>query len=273
MQLLTKDNTSIVHLTLSEMSELTTPVYLFRLISDFTSTEIAFIGTDTSSYPARYNKFSLTETASPNLLANEYELDVTGFYLLEVYEQESATNLDYLLASKLLHTEKVRFETTLPALEESYVVYDPTEDGIIVPPSPTCPAGTFQNSDGSYSETVNSGATVTSADITVTDSDGSTFTSVSNVDVTCTPESNDINLKGVFDVDVEDMPQLTIDSDSAGTYTSISDDGASGTITISVNGGAYAAFSSPLALVATDTLDVKRTTFTASGYYKLTGTF
>lgn len=69
------------------------------------------------------------------------------------------------------------------------------------------------------------------------------------------------------------MPQLTIDSDSAGTYTSITDDGASGSITISLNGGAYAAFSNPLVLVATDTLDVKRTVFTASGFYKLTGTY
>lgn len=178
MEILTKDTASTINLTLSEMSELTTPIYLFRLISDFTEQEIAFIGTDISSYPARYNRFTLTETASPNLLDNEYELDVTGFYLLEVYEQESTTNLDYLLASKLLHTEKIRFETTLPALEASYVVYDPTESGIITPPSPTCPAGTFQNSDGSYSATVNSGATVTSTDITVTDSDGSTFTSL-----------------------------------------------------------------------------------------------
>ena len=273
MQILTKDTTSTIILTLTEMSELVAPIYLFRLISEFTSTEIAFIGTDISSYPNRYNKFSLLETANPDLLDNEYELEVTGFYLLEVYEQESTTNLDYRLSSKLLDTSTIRYETTLPALEATYVVYDPTQEGVLIPPSPTCPVGTFENSDGSYTASVSSGGTTVGPDITVTDSDGSTFTSVSNVNVTCTPSSNDINLKGVFDADVEDMPQLTIDSDSAGTYTSITDDGSSGSITRSLNGGAYAAFSSALVLVATDTLDVKRTIFTASGFYKLTGTY
>jgi hypothetical protein len=190
MQILTKDTTSTIHLTLTEMSELTTPVYLFRLISDFTSTEIAFIGTDISSYPIRYNEFALIETASPDLLDNEYELNVTGFYLLEVYEQVSATNLDYTLASKLLHTEKVRYETTAIALDTTYTVYNPTEAGVIVPPSPVAPGGTFVNSDATYSASVASGGTTIGADITVTDSDGSTFTSPSNKDITCTPATS-----------------------------------------------------------------------------------
>ena len=259
MAILTKDTASTINLTLSEMSELVTPIYLFRLISDFTSTEIAFIGTDISSYPNRYNRFTLTETTTPNLLDNEYELDVTGFYLLEVYEQESTTNLDYLLSSKLLHTEKVRFDTTLPALEASYVVYDPTEAGVIVPPSPTCPNATYENSDGSYTESIVAGATFTSAEITVTEADGVTETTYpSNIDIICTPGTNDINLKGVFDADVEDMPQLVITSFSAGTFTSIASDPGSGAILLSINEGVYATFSNPTVLSDTDLLDARR---------------
>jgi hypothetical protein len=87
------------------------------------------------------------------------------------------------------------------------------------------------------------------------------------------PQPKDIFIKGLFKASSDTMETLTIDSDSAGTYTSISDDGSSGSITLSKNGSAFAAFSSPLALVATDTLDVKRTVDTAAGFFKLTGTY
>jgi hypothetical protein len=93
------------------------------------------------------------------------------------------------------------------------------------------------------------------------------------VTVEVPPQLRDIFIKGLFKAGSDTMETLTIDSDSAGTYTSISDDGSSGSITLSKNGGAFAAFSSPLALVATDTLDVKRTVDTAAGFFKLTGTY
>jgi surface protein len=50
-----------------------------------------------------------------------------------------------------------------------------------------CNGGTVENSDSSYSNTVVSGGTLTLPDITVTDSDGSTFTQPSVTNVTCTP--------------------------------------------------------------------------------------
>lgn len=86
------------------------------------------------------------------------------------------------------------------------------------------------------------------------------------------PVADAVFIKGVFDVGVTDLPTLTIDADNKGTFTTISDDGGSGTITISVNGGSYVAFSSPLALEVGDTLDVKRTISTAVGFFKITGT-
>ena len=66
---------------------------------------------------------------------------------------------------------------------------------------------------------------------------------------------------------------ITIDSASAGTYTSISDDGGSGTITIDINGGGFGAFSNPQVLIATDTIQIKKTTTTSDGWIKLTGTY
>ena len=65
----------------------------------------------------------------------------------------------------------------------------------------------------------------------------------------------------------------TVTSDMAGTFTSTTNDGSSGTITFSKNGGSFVAFSSPLVLASTDTIAVKRTTSTALGWVKINGTY
>jgi hypothetical protein len=58
-----------------------------------------------------------------------------------------------------------------------------------------------------------------------------------------------------------------------GTYTATTNDGSSGTITFSKNGGAYTSFSSPLVLDNGDTIQVKRTTTTGAGFVQITGTY
>ena len=87
--------------------------------------------------------------------------------------------------------------------------------------------------------------------------------------------SLDIFLKFHWDLGDDTTDTATIDADSAGVYTSISEDGASGTITVSVNGGGFVAFATlnPLTLIATDTIAFFRTTTTGAGFAKLTGTF
>jgi hypothetical protein len=57
-----------------------------------------------------------------------------------------------------------------------------------IPPfTPICQDATVENSDESYTATVASGGTLVLPDITVTDSDGSTFTQPAVQDVTCSP--------------------------------------------------------------------------------------
>jgi hypothetical protein len=84
---------------------------------------------------------------------------------------------------------------------------------------------------------------------------------------------NDVFLRFLFATGDNTSLTHIVDADSAGTYTAITDDGSSGTITVSVNGGAFGAFANPTALVATNTIAVKRTTFSAAGWVKLTGTY
>ena len=65
----------------------------------------------------------------------------------------------------------------------------------------------------------------------------------------------------------------TVTADMAGTFTATTNDGSSGTITFSKNGGSFVAFSSPLVLATSDTIAVKRTTSTALGWVKINGTY
>jgi len=135
-----------------------------------------------------------------------------------------------------------------------------------------CLDATVSNSDDSYSQTVSSGGTLDLPDIEVTEVDGSTKTVPSVQDFTCDANLCPRFLKGVFAEGDTDMEQLTIDTDSAGTYDTETTDGSSGTITYSVNSGAYetlAAKGGSITLADGDTLDVKRTDGTAAGFYKL----
>jgi hypothetical protein len=86
---------------------------------------------------------------------------------------------------------------------------------------------------------------------------------------TCTSGSAEVFLKALFSTGNDTMETLTIDADNAATYTSIADDGASGTITLDINGGGFGAFVNPTVLGIGDTLIIKRTVTTASGFVKL----
>lgn len=76
-----------------------------------------------------------------------------------------------------------------------------------------------------------------------------------------------------FEAGTTETLEYTVRANSAGTFTSISDDGSSGTITLNVNGGGYGAFTSPLVLEVGDTIRAKRTIGTADGWAELDGSY
>lgn len=84
-----------VDLTLREKVSIDSPNYLFEFISNNTKKKVYCIAIDTSLYPERYNRFSLTvmET-TPDPLSAEIKLLTGDEYTYNVYEQESSTNLD-----------------------------------------------------------------------------------------------------------------------------------------------------------------------------------
>lgn len=85
--------------------------------------------------------------------------------------------------------------------------------------------------------------------------------------------TSDIVLKFYFQAGDDVSAVETIDSFTAGTYTAIADDGSSGTITLDINSGGFGSFVNPTTFVATDTIQVQRTTTTGAGYVTLTGTY
>ena len=116
-------------------------------------------------------------------------------------------------------------------------------------------------------------ADYTLADVAWTNSDGSAETTPYGNAIVCDAQVKSLFSKFTWESGDDTTSTITIDADSAGTYTSETTDGASGTITYSKNGGAYAAFSNPTTYANGDTLAVKRTVTTALGWVKITGTY
>jgi len=101
-----------------------------------------------------------------------------------------------------------------------------------------CNPGTVSNSDSSYSDTVLSGGTLTLPDITVTDSDGSTFSQPSVTNVTCTlsPDADVENSDSSYSVQVAAGATLTLpDQDIEVNGVLEGDIPSVGTIEIEVN--------------------------------------
>lgn len=115
--------------------------------------------------------------------------------------------------------------------------------------------------------------TVTVLDITVTDSDESTYSHPAGENVVCTPQIKSLTSNFYFEATDDLSPLITIVTATAGTYTAIADDGASGTITVDIDGAGFGAFVNPTTLTVGQTFQVKRTITTAAGSVTLTGTY
>jgi hypothetical protein len=94
---LTKGETNIIVMTLTEKQLLTNPNYLFVFTNRSSNNVISFVvlnASDTSLYKDRFNQFSIvTNTKFKNALE--------GQYTYEIYEQASTTNLDITGLNKL----------------------------------------------------------------------------------------------------------------------------------------------------------------------------
>ena len=81
-----------IALTLKERG--TATYYLFKFQSDNTEAVEYCIATDSSAFPNRYNKFTITEQTSPDNLNAQVEMTTEGQWRYYVYANVSSSNLD-----------------------------------------------------------------------------------------------------------------------------------------------------------------------------------
>jgi hypothetical protein len=87
-----RNSANTLALTLKERG--TATYYLFKFQSDNTEDVKYCIATDSSAYPDRFNKFTITEQTSPDNLNAEVEMTTEGQWRYFVYANSSSSNLD-----------------------------------------------------------------------------------------------------------------------------------------------------------------------------------
>ena len=197
MLVLTKNSSNTIRVSLAELSTLSNPVYLIEFISDTSLISTTCIAPDTSSYPARYNEFTITEQTSPDGLLAQILLEPVGFFTYNIYEQTSATNLaPNAPGTVLLETGKARVLIDGDRQSTAFSYYqNPTQDFHAwdvfnsegISPAPPSTDATYQNSDASFTQVIAPGVTYTAPDISFTDSDGTVSNVPANTDVVATP--------------------------------------------------------------------------------------
>lgn len=87
-----QNSSNKIVLTLTEVTTVTNPSYLFVFTNEYntTSTPILFTVADTSSYPERYNLFNLVEPTDLSL--------VIGQYTYQIYEKSGPFTLPLSIA-------------------------------------------------------------------------------------------------------------------------------------------------------------------------------
>jgi hypothetical protein len=197
MLIFRKDSINVIRTSLAELSTLASPTYLIEMISDQSLISTTCIAADASTYPSRYNEFTITETATPNNLNAEILLEPVGYFTYNIYEQTSTTNLSPNDAGViLLESGKARCLIDGDREATTYTFYDtPTpqvafwsvfdSEGIV--PTPPSTDATYQNSDASFVQVIPKATTYTAPDISFTDSDGTVLSRPSNIDLVCTP--------------------------------------------------------------------------------------
>src|SRR4026208_2303235 len=108
MNIITRRTNSTLILTLEEKRTLTNPYFLVRMTSRSGRNIKRFIlPAEQSTAAGRYNKFTITETDSAEILTSgTVTLKPSGFWDYEIYEQTSSTNLVEALATNIEPIEK-----------------------------------------------------------------------------------------------------------------------------------------------------------------------
>ena len=104
---LTQNTSSNVVLTLSEVTTLSNPYYVFEFISDDTNISKVFTGVDISSNISRYNEFVIELNTVEDLNNSIIDLKTKGFYKYKIYSTAILNDLDLNNVTELVESGKV----------------------------------------------------------------------------------------------------------------------------------------------------------------------
>lgn len=131
MNIITRGQNSTVYFTLNERRTLDNPYYLVRAESIITRGVKRFIlPSDTSAYPTRFNKFTITESSSEILTSGTVELDPAGEWSYKVYEQASSSNLHEDGATTLLEEGLLKVQESTAS--NTYLYHDGQDKEYII---------------------------------------------------------------------------------------------------------------------------------------------
>jgi hypothetical protein len=236
--------------------------------SDNTFTEIVPSGstitlpdiTVTDSDGSTYTQPAVTDVTCSPALDADYQITDTDDNVLYSGTIPSGGSLNQPIAD----STAVLKDTDGNVLSTTQILAEGSEDIL-------APDATVTNSNASYTDSVVSGGTLVLPDITVTDSDGSTYTQPSVEDVVCTPQVKtlfwELNYNGTDDVIYIPATASNVGTLTSGTGSNV------GTITVSTDNVTYGALTFPFTPVNGTTYYFKRSTATVNGTYTMIGTY
>lgn len=123
MLLINKNANNTLILTLTEKITIPSPTFLFKFTNDLTRESVLFISANLSNQTSRYDKFLITETSGTiNASSGVINLNPTGFWKYEIFEQASPTNLLESATGAKVESGKLKVIGTATAQN----VYNPT---------------------------------------------------------------------------------------------------------------------------------------------------
>jgi hypothetical protein len=135
MILIYRATTNSISATCREKSVLTNPLYVIKFISDAKKSGDPryCLVTDTSTYPLRYQAFSVVETNTPTQISNQVKLDTSRSWKYTIYEITSAyaatlSNWTQFSESGLTTVEVGRAKVldSSPTVKQTYSNYQST---------------------------------------------------------------------------------------------------------------------------------------------------
>lgn len=124
MWIIAKGSTSYQYPTCAEKQVLTNPSYIIKWVQDTGKNTRYCAVTDSSSYPGRYQKFTITETQTPTWTSGQVKL-LVGDWKVWIYEISAAdlsnianpANVDYDTLTCVQSAERVQVTGTVTTLK------------------------------------------------------------------------------------------------------------------------------------------------------------